>query len=136
MESLATVSVARTELVPPVFRLVDSHDFFPFDDFFAGDVRVTVVDDDVTSVVAASVSTEGVTTCVAADEAAVVSAADCAGRLQPAAKATAANAPARDALVIDRFPAWSEALWVCAAVLSPTLAEQEPEQRRFPEREC
>ena len=97
MESLAEELVDRTEVFPPVFRVVDSDDFLP------DDAGVTV-DDVVTFVVVEMVSTEGVAACEAVDEAVTVSAADCAGRLQPAASATAATAPASERLVIDRFP--------------------------------
>lgn len=97
MESFGEASVVRTELFTLVLRAVDPGDFFP------GDVRVTVDDDEVTSVVVESVSTEGVAICVAVEEAVAVSAADCAGRLQPAANTTAAKAPASDSFVIDRF---------------------------------
>jgi hypothetical protein len=97
MESLAAESLDRTELFAPVLRVVDP------DDFFADDVRVTV-DDVVTSVVVETVSV-GVADCVAVEVAVAVSAADCAGRLQAAANATAAKAPASDSCpVIDRFP--------------------------------
>jgi hypothetical protein len=97
MESLAEESFDRTEVFAPVLRVLDPGDFF------ADDVRVTV-DDVVTSVVVETVST-GVADCVAVEAAVAVSAADCAGRLQAAANATAAKAPASDScLVIDRFP--------------------------------
>jgi hypothetical protein len=98
MESLAEDSVDRTELFTPVLRVVGP------DDFFRGDVRVTVEDDVVTWVVVVeSESPVGVASCVAVEEAVAVSAADCAGRLQPAANTTSAKAPASDRLVIDRF---------------------------------
>jgi hypothetical protein len=98
MESLAGESADRTELFPPVFRVVDPEDFFP------DDLRVTVEDDAVvTSVVVEIVSTEGVATCAAVDDAVAVSAADCAGRLQAAVNTTTEKAPASDRLVIDRF---------------------------------
>ena len=97
MESLAAESIDRIELFAPILRVVDP------DDFFADDVRVTV-DDVVTSVVVETVST-GVADCVAVEAAVAVSPADCAGRLQPAANATAAKTPASDRCpVIDRFP--------------------------------
>jgi hypothetical protein len=99
MESLAEESFERTELLAPVLRVLDP------DDFFADDVRVTVDDDVVTSVVVESVSTGAVAAGVAVEEAVAVSAADCAGRLQPAANTTAAKAPASDSwFVIDRLP--------------------------------
>jgi hypothetical protein len=115
MESLAEESVDRTELFAPFLRVADPGAFLP------DDVRVTVDDDDVTSVVVESVSTTGVAACVAVEEAVAVSAADCAGRPHPTASTTTAKGPASDSFVIARFPEWSEALWVCAAILSPRL---------------
>jgi hypothetical protein len=128
MESLAVESVDRTELFAPVLWVVGP------DDFFLDDVRVTV-DDVVTSVVVESVSSRGVAACIAVEEAAAVSAADCAGRLQPAANATEANTATSDSLVIDRFPESSEAPWVCAASLSPRLPAWATDPGRFPRRE-
>jgi hypothetical protein len=96
MESLVEELVDRTEVFPPVFRAVDPDDFLPVD------VRVTV-DDVVTCVVVETVSTEGDVAGEAVDEAVAVSAADCAGRLQPAANTTAENAPARVSFVIGRI---------------------------------
>jgi len=115
MESLAEESVDRTELLAPFLRVADPGDFLP------DDVRVTVDDDVVTSVVVESVSTTGVAGRVAVEEAVAVSAADCADRPQPAVSTTTAKGPASDSFVIARFPEWSEALWVYAAILSPRL---------------
>src|ERR1700694_354272 len=84
IESFAPESADRTALFVAVLRAMGPDDFFP------DDLCVTVEDDDVlTTVVVETVSAGGVATCVTLDEAVAVSAADCAGRLQPAAKTTA-----------------------------------------------
>ncbi len=70
MESLAEESVDRTALFAPVLPVVDPDDFFP------DDVRFTVDDDVVTSVVVETVSTRGVAAWLAVEEAVAVSAAD------------------------------------------------------------
>ncbi|HVS59678.1 MAG TPA: hypothetical protein VHE82_03175 [Gemmatimonadaceae bacterium] len=94
--SVVDESVDCAVLFAPALRVLDPDDFFP------DAVRVTVDDDVVTSVVVESVSTRGVATCGAVEEAVAVSAADSAG-LQAATITTAANAPARKSFVIDRF---------------------------------
>ena len=97
IESFAEGSADRTALFVPVLRVVGPDDFFP------DDLCVTVEDDDVVTVVVETVSAGGVATCVTLDEAVAVSAADCAGRLQPPAKTTAEKAPANDSFVIARL---------------------------------
>jgi hypothetical protein len=97
IESLAVGSADRTAFFVPVLRVLGPDDFFP------DDLCVTVEDDDVvTTVVVETVSAGEVATCVRLDEALAVSAADCAGRLQPA-KTTAEKAPANDSFVIARL---------------------------------
>jgi hypothetical protein len=97
IESFAEGSADRTAFFMPVLLVVGP-------DFFPDDLCITVEDDDVvTTVVVETVSAGGVATCVTLDEAVAVSAADCAGRLQPPAKTTAEKAPANDSFVIARL---------------------------------
>jgi hypothetical protein len=103
MESFATESVGRTELLGAVLRAVDPGDFL------RGVVRVVVDRVVVDEVVVTSVSTT-VAAGAAVEEAVAVSAADCSGRAQAVASTTVKKAPARDSLVTDRFPESSEAL--------------------------
>lgn len=115
IESFAEGSADRTAFFVPDLRVVGPDDFFP------DDLCITVEDDDVeTTVVVETVSAGGVATCVTLDEAVAVSAADCAGRLQPPAKTTAEKAPANDSFVIARPLELSEVPLVCAVNLSPT----------------
>jgi hypothetical protein len=114
MESLAEESGARTDLSGPFLLVPDPVAFLP-------DVVRVTVEEVVTSVVAETMSTRGVAACAAVEEAAAVSTADFAGRLHPAANATAASTPASDKFVIGRFPEWLEAQSVYVASLSPRL---------------
>jgi len=111
--SFADESVDRAALFELALRIVDTGVFLP------DDLRVTVDDEVVTSVVVETVSTRGVAVCAAVEDAAAVSAAEFAERAQPAANATATNAPASDRFVIGRFLEWLEVQWVFVASLSP-----------------
>ena len=112
--SFADESVDRAFLFWSALRVVDTGDFFP------DDLRVTVDDDVVTSVVVETVSTRGVAICAGVDEAAAVSAADSAG-LQAPATASAANALTRSGFVIGGFVEELEARMACATPASPRL---------------
>jgi nucleoid-associated protein YgaU len=98
MESLATESAGRTDLVVTVLRVLAAGDLFLPDD-----VRATVDTLADESVVAARVSTTTFADCGVEAAATVVSAADCPERAQPAANTTAARASANESLVIVRI---------------------------------